>query len=219
MPHAPLLLPEVGGSRGAAVVEAVKGIDLSGADVIVIASPHGSATGVYRAPAGNLDAFGPRGLAAAARGDDARRDALAEAWGKPLLGEPADHGVVVPLRLLAPAAPVVAVAFAEGAGASEGAALADAVRSIDGTVAFVASANLSPGLDERSPLPSLEGAREDDAAVLAALRESPERVLAPPGSCAAPVLAAFGALFTGRPCDVRAYEHPFGVGYVVAVTP
>lgn len=133
-----------------------------------------------------------------------------------MIDDKADHGVVVPLRLLALAVPVVAVAFAEGTETDEG--LGEAVASLGPNVAFVASANLSPGLDERSPLPSLEGAAEADAAVLAALREAPERVVAPPGSCAASTLAAFGSLFAGRPCEVLAYEHPWGVGYAVAYT-
>lgn len=209
-------MPEIGGDRGAAVAEAVRSLDLSGAEAIVLASPHGSQTGVYRSPEGDLDAFGPRCLGVSRVGHEDLTAALAGAWGRPVLDDTADHGIVVPLRLLAPTVPVIAVAFEEGTDADDG--LAGAVASLGRSVAFVASANLSPGLDARSPLPSLEGAPEADAAVLDALREAPERVVAPPGSCAAPVLAAFGALFGGRPCDLLAYEHPFGVGYAVAQT-
>jgi hypothetical protein len=141
-----------------------------------------------------------------------------------VLDERADHGVVVPLRLLSPAAPVVAVAFEEGSDGDEGLALAEAVSKLAGTIAFVASANLSAGLTDRSPVPSLEGATDADAAVVAALRADPGGLvqLAPSltgaRSCAAPTLAAFGSLFAGRRCDVLAYEHPFGVGYAVALT-
>ncbi len=191
---------------------AVASLDFPGAEVIVLASPHGTRTGVYRVPSGDLDAFGPRGIAAEAEPGPAGE--LARAWGRPVIDDKADYGIVVPLRLLAPAAPVVAVAFAEGSEDDDG--LANAVASLDPTVAFVASANLSPGLGPRSPLPSLEGAAEADAAVLTALREAPERAVVPPESCAAPTLAAFGALFAGRTCEVLAYEHPFGVGYAVA---
>lgn len=200
------------------MADAVRSLDLSEADVIVLASPHGTETGVYRSAAGDLDAFGPRGLDVAAARDGALVEALAAAWGRPVLDAKADHGVVVPLRLLTPPAPVVAVAFEEGADPRAGSALAAAVTSLGGSVAFVASANLSPGLDDRSPHPSLPGAAEADAAVLVALREAPERAAAPPESCAAPVLAAFGSLFAGRPCEVLAYDHPFGVGYAVAIT-
>lgn len=203
---------------------AVRSVDLSGASAIVLASPHGPVTGVYRTPAGDLDAFGPRGLTAAADPAEDLALSLSEAWGRPLLHEGADHGVVVPLRLLSPSVPVVAVAFEEGSDADEGAALAEAVSKLGETIAFVASANLSAGLTDRSPVPSLEGAAAADAAVVDALRGDPAGLvrLAPSltdaASCAAPVLAAFGSLFAGRPCDVLAYEHPFGVGYAVAIT-
>lgn len=212
VPHAPLLLPEVGGDRGAAVTAAVASLDFPGAEVVVLASPHGDRTGVYRLPSGDLDAFGPRGITADAEPGPAEE--LARAWGRPVVEDKVDHGIVVPLRLLAPSVPVIAVAFAEGGENDDG--LAYAIASLGPVVAFVASANLSPGLDERSPLPSLKGPAEADAAVLAALREAPESVVAPPASCAAPTLAAFGSLFAGRPCEVLAYEHPWGVGYAVA---
>lgn len=227
VPHAPLLLAEVAGearaAAGAPVREAVASIDLGDVDVVVIASPHGRATGVYASPAGDLDGFGPKGIGAVPPADPALAVQLAEAWGRPLLLEEADHGVVVPLRLLPVLdVPVVAVAFEEGAGADGARALA---ATLSGRrVAFVASANLSAGLDERSPLPSLDGAAAADDAVLSALRERPGEladlgpVLERAGSCAGAPLTAFGVLFGRRPCDVLAYEHPFGVGYAVAVT-
>ena len=199
---------------------AISALDFAGFHAVVIASPHGGATGVYRTPRGDLDAFGPRGLAVVAEPGPA--EDLARSWSQPVLDHDADHGIVVPLRLLAPSVPVVAVAFEEGV--TDDAGLADAISSLPGEVAFVASANLSAGLDDRSPLPSLEGAADGDEAVLAALRDDPAALagqteaIVRAGSCAAPVLAAFGKLFTGRPCEVLAYEHPFGVGYAVAVT-
>lgn len=214
-------MPEVGGA-GTAATKAMSELDLAGAETIVIASPHGTGTGVYRMPGGNLDAFGPRGIDVSAETDAEAAETLAARWGRPVLDAPADHGIVVPLRLIEASAPVVAVAFAEGAGAAEGEGLADAVSSLGGAVAFVASANLSAGLTERSPLPSLPGAAEADTAVLDALRHDPAALanvdFERAGSCAAPVLATFGSLFAGCPCDVLAYEHPFGVGYAVART-
>lgn len=208
------------------MADAVRAIDLSAAEVVVVASPHGRTTGVYAAPAGDLDGFGPPGLSVTGQPDGLAEE-VAAAWGRPLLEEPADHGIVVPLRLLAPAVPVVAVAFEEGIGAraaaEQGARLADALPKVGRRGAFVASANLSAGLSDRSPLPSVRGAAEADAAVLAALQEDPARLVdlahavERAGSCAAGPLAAFGTLFSGRACDVVAYEHPFGVGYPVAV--
>ncbi|MDQ3953707.1 MAG: hypothetical protein M3279_12225, partial [Actinomycetota bacterium] len=198
MPHAPLLLPEVAGDeQAAAVVAAVAAIDLGKPDVTVIASPHGPSTGVYERAAGDLDAFGPRGIDASAPTDAAFAAALAQLWGKPLLDTPADHGIVVPLRLLAVPSAVVAVAFAEGAGPEEGRSFARALSAVAGDrpVAFVASANTSAGLTDRAPLPSLDGAAAADEAVLRALRERPGDLvdnldaLARAGSCAAAPLA------------------------------
>lgn len=234
VPHAPLLLREVAGERNAAataaISAAVAALDPGAADVTVIASPHGRATGVYARAEGNLDAFGPRDVSASAAGDPAFAAALAEEWGVPLLEEPADHGIVVPLRLLRVGSPVVAVAFAEGvapgAARSEAESLARALAAVADrrSVSFVASANTSAGLGERAPLPSLDGASAAEEAVLRALRESPGDLgghldaLAAAGSCATAPLAAFALLFAGRTCEVLAYEHPFGVGYPVALT-
>lgn len=216
----------------AAVTQAAAALarPLGRARIVVLASPHGKTTGVYAQTSGDLDAFGPRGLDASAATDTAFSQALAGRWGRPLLEVPADHGVVVPLRLLGPlAAPVVAVSFDEGldAGAAlaEGRALAEALGATGDEMAFVASANLSAGLGERAPLPSLAGAAAADEAVLEALRRDPADLarhladLAAAGSCASGPLAAFGAVCAGRPCDVLAYEHPVGVGYAVARTP
>ena len=215
-----MLLPEVAGPKnapaGALIRDAVASIDLMPAQVIVVASPHGTRSGVYAAAKGNLDAFGVRGIEVAAPSDEGIAAELAVAWGKPLLDEPADYGVVVPLRLLETPVPVVAVSTDDGRG------LADAVASLPLGVAFVASANLSPGLGGRAPLPSLPGAREVDESVLWALREDPATLAAlgdrlrAAASCAAAPLVAFGRLFPAGFFDVIAYAHPFGVGYAVA---
>lgn len=234
MPHAPLLLEEVAGPTNAAatagVAAAVRGLDLSPAGLVVVASPHGPSTGVYARTEGSLDAFGPRGIDVSEPGDDSFAHALARAWDRPVLDRPADHGVVVPLRLLPAPRAAVAVAFDERLSseeaAAEGEALARAIRAVaaERTVAYVASANLSAGVTERAPLPSLDGAADADAAVLSALERDPGTVagfasrLCRAGSCAAGPLGAFGALFAGRGCEVLAYEHPFGVGYAVAAT-
>lgn len=223
VPHAPVLLEEVAGRNSAAgsSLRAVVGsIDL-GVGAAVIASPHGKTTGVYRRAAGGLDGLGPRGISVEAS-ETPFTAALARTWGKPLLDPPADHGVVVPMKLLRVHGPVVAVAFAEGAPDDDG--LADALRAAGFEGTFVASANLSAGLDERSPVPSIEGAADVDAAVVRALEHGPRDLtgmagdLARASSCAAGPLAAFGSLFGDASCEVLAYEHPFGVGHVVAVT-
>lgn len=228
------MLPDVAGEHAAALTErvaAAAAIDLTSHDLVVIASPHGASTGVYVDAAGDLAAFGPRGIEVDAAGEPSVAQAVAEGWGHPLLDERVDHGIVVPLRLLALGrARVVALAFADGMEPRDAVAgarrLAEAleVTAFGGRVAFVASANLSPGLSDRAPVPSAPGAAEADAATLDALRTGPGEVLgrlpdlARAASCGAGPLAAFGLLFPDRACDVLAYEHPFGVGYAVATT-
>lgn len=212
-----------------AVTRAARGLRLADADVVVIATPHGADTGVYAVPSGDLDAFGPRGLEATAATDPAFVGALATAWAWPILDTRADHGIVVPLRLLETRdVPVLAVAFEEGlpteAAVAQAEALAAALSEVDATIAFVASANTSAGLTERAPLPSLPGAAAADRALLDALASDPRRVpeclpaLVAAGSCAAAPLAALSFLLGPRPCGTLAYEHPFGVGYAVAAS-
>jgi aromatic ring-opening dioxygenase LigB subunit len=208
------------------VTEAIRDIRLPAADAVVIVSPHGATTGVYRAASGNLDAFGPRGIAVDAPPAPDLAAAVATAWDCPLLDGPADHGVVVPLRLVDTGdTPVIAVAFEEDlAGVTDGEGLARALHVIDGTIVFVASAHTSAGLTETAPLTSLPGAGDADEAVLAALRSDPAGLvasfgaLAAAGSCSVAPLAAFALLCEGRSSELLAYEHPFGVGYPVAVT-
>ncbi|MFN2588715.1 MAG: hypothetical protein ABR613_11440 [Actinomycetota bacterium] len=225
-----MLLEEVAGRAAApAVSAAARGLRFPQDARILLASPHGAGTGVYAAPRGDLDGFGPRGISVAATADRSFARDLAGAWERPLLDEPADHGIVVPLRLLDTGdAPVVAVAFEEGLDAAavvdEAKALVAGLDGVRGPVAFVASANTSAGLGDAAPLPSLPAAAAADAAALDALRRDPRLLvpllpdLAAAGSCAVGPLAALALLLGDRPCDVRAYEHPAGVGYAVAAT-
>lgn len=212
-------------------MSAAASIDLAAHDLVVVGSPHGRATGVYARVAGDLAAFGPRGTTVSAATDERFARELAAAWGRPLLDGGVDHGVVVPLRLLGRGgAPVVAVSFAEGLAEAEAVAEAEALvaalrgTAFGGDAALVASVNTAAGLTDRAPLASLDGAAEADQALLRALLGRPRDLLdalpdlARAGSCSTAPLAAFALAFPSKPCDVRAYSHPFGVGYAVAVT-
>ncbi len=232
MPHAPLLLREVAGNRVPAIADAVRSLQLGDPDVVVVISPHGDRSGVYRRATGCLDAFGPRGITVDAPTDESVVEKLAAEADLPVLEEEADHGVVVPLRLLdTGGAPVVAVTFAEGGHDlrtlfAEAAAVARALPlAATGTTAVVFSVNTSAGLSDRSPLPALPRARDVERAVLDALREDPARLSdrlpvldRDAGSCGAAPLATAAALFSRTPFGLDAYEHPFGVGYAVAST-
>jgi len=238
LPHAPVLLPEISGERAARVTHtlrvAARSIEFDDADVVVLLSPHGPASGVYGKVRGSLEAFGLPGVATDRATDPALLSRLARAWGRPVLPGPVDHGVVVPLALGSFSGPVIAAAVAEATGpagphgdgaAAQGGAFAEALSELaQGCgVAFVASANTSAGLTQAAPLSELEGAKAAEKRLLRALAQGGDsvgeaalRAQRDGGSCAAGPLAAFGALFEGVPAEVHAYGHPFGVGYLVA---
>lgn len=251
VPHAPLLLLD-GGDRDAlpvarsvireALTDVANGIRSAGAELCVIVSPHGTATGVHEGCSGSLRGFGLTGMEVRVPSDSETARALAEAWGFPLLhGEP-DHGILVPLLLgLGDELPVVAVSLVDWTGepaASSGkASVGDALRAAAGLaaairelaaakkIAVIASAHLSAGSSPRAPLTEISGASDFDAELVLALGSDPDSLSrieeyrwARFGCCGAGPLALFGALFAGRSARLNAFEAPVGVGYPVAVT-
>jgi len=233
VPHAPVLVPGISVRRIDAA--AVPNVSPAEVDTIVLCSPHGASTGVYRRAWGSLDDFGVSGFDRGANANEDLAEKLAASWGRPLLDGPADHGVVVPLWWLSPGFSVVACTFAEVTGPDPAGDflgvrraaddLAHALRETDprGAVAFVASAHLSAGLGRAAPLAELPGARDFDRAVVAALRDEPRRLLDLPveswrgaGACGfGPLLVLARLCEVGRAREVH-YESPFGVGYVTA---
>lgn len=208
--------------------DALAAIHSNGADLVVVLSPHGAASGVYARASGSLSGFGVPGLPIAGRPEPRAATELAELWGKPLLSEEPDYGALVPVQLLTSLElPVVAAAVAEDADpAAQGESFATALAALAErrTVAFVASANGSPGLSARSPLTEVAGARALESELIDALErdvaEVPalaQRLGSEAGSCSAAPLTALGRLFGGRPASILAYSDVFGVGYAVAV--
>lgn len=133
-----------------------------------------------------------------------------------------------------PDVPIVACALAEvtgpdaapvpsAIGAARGFAAALASLTEDRTVVFVASAHTSAALTPRAPLTlrdeglvleeEIKDALESDLGKLDSL--SPE-LWTLGGSCGAGPLTALGLLFTGSKASVGFYDHPFGVGYLLA---
>lgn len=142
-----------------------------------------------------------------------------------MLDDPLDHGIVVPLELLAWSDPVVAVGFAEDEPDVAGAALslADTMGSIEADV--VASVNGGVGVTARGPLTELPRGRELEEELRGALGGDPAlleevapRLATEAGSCGLGPLLVFARLFAGASMEVLAHEWPFGVGYPVAVT-
>lgn len=240
VPHAPLLLPELSSGEtsraSAAIRRSIAALDLDGIEVIVIASPHGRVTGVYADVRGSLGQFGHPNILVARESDPGVAARLADAWGKPLLEEGADHGVLVPASLLASDVPIIAVAFAEVVDRSAETAesvelevegLIETLSNVADTrsIMFVASANDSAGLTPRAPLTEVTGATELREKFLAAMREDigkidslARRMWADTGSCGFAPLLCFARLFAGRAAEVLAAEQPVGVGYTVATT-
>lgn len=226
LPHAPLLVPQVSGPREGSGVEKVRAAmrEVAGdfRRSTVVLSPHGSNAGVYADGRADLSSFGvPRAKGRLSASDDAIHD-LADAWGRPVLEEPPDHGVAVPVLLGPLAPPVIGVAFAEGPDpTADAAGLADALRRIDHDV--IASVNTGAGVTARAPLSELDAApalerdladalRSDSSAVADVAR----RLAADGGSCCLGPLLVLAELFSGGSAEVLAHEWPFGVGYLVA---
>ncbi|MGH2699336.1 MAG: hypothetical protein ACRDJL_09085, partial [Actinomycetota bacterium] len=101
VPHAPVLLEAIQPSleEGRRVHAAVEGLDLSGADTVVVVSPHGARAGVYGRARGSLAGFGIEGVKVRRASDLETARGLADAWGRPLIERPPDFGVLVPLLL------------------------------------------------------------------------------------------------------------------------
>jgi aromatic ring-opening dioxygenase LigB subunit len=231
VPHAPLLLPQLRGPETAAaatrVTSAVEALELGDADVVVVVSPHGTASGVYAEVSGTLDAFGVPGIEVRRATDGDLDAALARRWERPLLPDVVDYGVVVPLLLAGEAdAPVVAVSLQEnGDAVADGrallSALLDATEGLD--VAVVASANTSIALSARAPLTLRPEAREVEDRLLellpsdaGAASELASDLARSGGSCGAGPLTVFGELCRGATTNVLAHEEPVGIGYLVA---
>jgi hypothetical protein len=233
LPHAPLLLPEVTAVPHAReVVAGARSHILPAADVTIVVSGHGRVSGVYQDVRGSLTGFGlsdPVWESPAA--PDVARGLAAE-WGKPILGDEVDHGVLVPIRLGTMVGPFVGVCLREttGPGASgvesavaEAHTLVSSLAALPGRVAVVASAHTAASLTPRAPLTERPEGRVLDDAILDALgsdvgklAEIPARMWRAGGSCGSGPLTVLGLLFIGARATVIAYAHPVGVGYLVA---
>lgn len=241
VPHAPVLSLEHHSDRLRTSVEtvrsAVDSIDFGDCEVLVIASPHGRAAGVYSGVSGSLHGFGVH-RSVRASSDLGLAGELARRWGHPVLEPPVDHGVTGALLLAGRLTerPVVAATFAATTGpgapgefdvvAKEAEALADAITLIatGRRIGFLASAHTSAALSPAAPLLDRPDGHALEERVRAALesdlgeltRIQPEMWRAA-GACGSGPVISFGALFAGRRADLLAYEAPAGVGYLVAL--
>jgi hypothetical protein len=211
------------------VVDALAHLELPEVEAVVVLSPHGTASGVYGAVNGSLQAFGIPEPASAAPTDDRLVEELASRWGRPVLDANLDHGVHVPRLLLHRVrAPLVGACLDERldeAEATEAAiAFARVVAASERSLAFVASAHTSSALSPRAPLghrPEAESVVTDLVDALergSGLGEAVRRVERDGASCGVASLIAFAELFPSARCEILANESPVGVGYLVART-
>jgi hypothetical protein len=231
LPHAPLLLEAVVGPKvsGAArsVAFAASGIDLGEPDLLVVVSPHGRRSGVYETASGDLTDFGIKGAGLIRGCDLEAASQLATIWERPLLPWGLDHGSIVPLALLGEIPyPVVCCTFADGEPAeaiSDANDLAVAIRALakERNVAVVASFNGSAAMSPRAPLTQRDAGEALSSAIWASLaggdEVSPE-LWSAGGSCGAGPLTLWLRLFGDKPAVRLIDEHPYGVGYPVAVS-
>jgi hypothetical protein len=238
VPHAPVLLEEIQPSldEGRRVRKAIDALDFSGADVIVVVSPHASSAGIYERCEGSLSGFGIDDFEVESDTDAELRLALERAWGRPQIDGQLDFGIAVPLLLgLGAGHPVVAVSLppttgpgssslpdALDASTSLARALTASANELSVAVGVCVSAHASAGLSHRAPLTLVSGARDADRDLISSLEEDPASIAGLTGrlheigqACGVGPLAAFGQLFGGWRTEGVTYEAPYGVGYMV----
>lgn len=212
----------------------VAGLELDPGPVVVV-SPHGDTTGVYAATEGSLAGFGVPEAAVGRPTDTTIRERVVRAWRRPLLDNDPDHGVIVPLLCgLAADRPVVGVTLREvtGAGAAsfdevidDAVRLGESLRELlaRGEISLVASVNTAAALTPRAPLTERPAARAVERRLLEALGrgldtadEIAGELWLEGGSCAAGPLVALSHAVPEARAVPLVYDHPYGVGYLVA---
>lgn len=248
MCHAPIVVPAVGGARGAECAATTAGMRaaarrlLAGEpEVLIVVSPHTprarDAFGVVEADrvSGNLAAFRAPDAAFSLPGAPGARTALHAAARRAgvrtahLAPQVLDHGASVPLWFAAEAGwrgetAVVALPWDPLDEVAFGRVLAAALA--DRRWALLASGDLSHRRIPGAPAGYDPRAASFDDAFVGALRRSDLATACDPDPdlrerAAEDVVAsariALGAVGSGHPVEVLAYEGPFGVGYCEAV--
>jgi AmmeMemoRadiSam system protein A len=246
--HPPVLIPEVGGrdsQRVVATANALHALDAAlaevPADLVILASPHSTASTVHvfvrRSPVagGNLSRFRAPQIAVEARVDleiAERLVAEGSSSGFPLAwstNSDLDHGVVVPIYFLKRATRTKPFIFLGISGwplrqfLDFGAWLHG--RLADRSALFIASGDLSHRLQHGAPAGFDPAGKKFDETVITALRNQQwERIesldpdlIEAAGECGLKPLAILlgAARSAGLASRVLNYEGPFGVGYPV----
>lgn len=250
-PHPPIMVPEVGREaiaevRGSieAMAELTERVIASGAETVIIISPHAPldpyAFVAYQGPKlfGDFSNFRAPSSMVTADLNRELLDAIVRSAARqsfevlPLEDRNLDHGTTVPLYFLQRYGwhgRVVALGYSYRSTEDHlrfGRSIREAVDFTGQPVAFIASGDLSHRLKPSAPAGYYPEAHLFDEEVVSALRAgAPERVInidqelrKQAGECGyRSMLVAFGVTRGLKPApEVLSYEAPFGVGYLVA---
>ena len=250
-PHPPIMVPEVGRESIAAVIKSIdamaeltKRLIASGAETLVLISPHAPLEAdsfvAYDGPQvyGNFSNFRAPETGFAANVDEELLAAIKSAAASKnyevttLPEQDLDHGSAVPLYFLLQngwEGKVVLLGYSFLSNEDHlrfGTCIKDAVDHVHRKVAFIASGDLSHRLKPNAPAGYYPQAHIFDEKVVDALHSNaPQKIVdidhdlrRLAGECGyRSMLVAIGAT-SGLPsqCEVLNYEAPFGVGYLVA---
>ena len=253
LPHPPIIVPDVGRERLGDCMGTVdacrdfaRRMAATRPDRLFMVSPHsprqGNAFGLWSGDRhqGDLGRFGASGSAVDLPNDPEMVAALSRAAGArgltawSISPEPLDHGAVVPLWFLVEAGwdgptCLASLPWRATPAAMEafGHALADAVATLPGRAALVASGDMSHRCKPDAPAGFHPRAVEFDRTLtdlIAAGRLDaigaidPElRELAAEDAADSSQIVAAAIGYRPHAEEVVSYEHPFGVGYLVAV--
>ena len=250
-PHPPIMVPEVGRDSIAEVVDSIaamaeltKRVIDSGAETVILISPHAplevDSFVAYEGPevTGDFSNFSAPGISFTASVDQellraVRKAATSQNYEVTSLGEHnLDHGIAVPLYFLqrngfrGKVVPFGYSFLSNDDHLRFGSCIRDAADEVGRRVAFIASGDLSHRLKPRAPAGYNPDAHVFDDRVVEALRSNaPQRIVEIDynlrklaGECGyRSMLVAIGASSSlSLSCEVLSYEAPFGVGYLVA---
>jgi aromatic ring-opening dioxygenase LigB subunit len=151
-----------------------------------------------------------------------------------MLGQPLDHGAVVPLAMgIGRGLPAVVCTLPEVTGPdaadvedaiAEATSLSETLAAVADDCALICSAHGAATLSDRAPLLPNPSGTELQKRITEALSGDVSELLNIPtqlwreaGSCGAGPLTLFARVFEGRSSELLGEESPFGVGYIGAV--
>ena len=245
MPHAPVLIPEVGRGRereAGAVAEGMRELSRRAVAVdparLVIVSPHtprpANGFGLWSEGRirGDLGRFGTPQVVIDLPNDLELGRRLGEIT-KPIAGQDLDHGASVPLYFLCEAGwsgptTLISVAYpGRGAPAEFGRQLGEIATKIEGRSVFIASGDMSHALKPGAPAGYNPRAQDFDDRFVEIMKTGncdqiaqidPDlRALAAEDVADSTLMASAATGGSQHGSEFLAYQNPFGVGYSVAV--